>query len=135
MPMLTLLPLFASTCDHVAWIDPGRFVFDREMKVVAFIANGNAFAESNLDWLGPVDGTPLCDRDGRPVAFNPERSPRGQSAGIVPPRPQRPAMPARPKHPLTPRRPLFPAEPQSGWSPLGFAAWAGIVTESAPANE
>jgi hypothetical protein len=70
-------PLFSPSTKLVAWLEPGKFIYDLAMRPVAFISGGHAFSYPANAWLGPVDGLTLLDRNGKPVAFNPGHSSRG----------------------------------------------------------
>ena|SRR5712691_8292915 len=117
-------PLFSPSTELVAWIEPAAFVYDLAMRPVAFISNGHAFSyPDNNAWLGPVDVFTLLDRNGKPVAFNPDHSPRGSLPPLTPLTPLVPLRPLTPLTPLTPLRPLQPLTPLGGWSTLTFDAW------------
>ena len=114
--------LFSSDRRLVGWIDPGHAIFDAEMNYVAFVANENAWSVEG-SWLGAVHVVTLCDRSGRPVAWNPEHVPSAVVRPAPLGRPSHPKRPMRPKRPLPPMRPIMPKAPLGGWSPLSFEEW------------
>jgi len=121
---MPLEPLFSRDCDLVGWLEPGRYVFDRETNYIAFIVDRQAWSATGERWLGVVNDLTLCDRAGKPVAWS--RPPVvGTAAGMVQKRPMLPKVPMRPIRPLTPVRPLRPDAPRGGWSPMTFSDWLG----------
>lgn len=118
-----MLALFAPGRGLVGWLRPDAFVFDREMVAVAFIRKGHAWSMSTGNWLGPVDVSTLQDRNGRPVAWNPDHPPETRFGASMPGRPMKPNSPVRPMRPLQPVTPITPTTPAGGWSHLTFAAW------------
>jgi hypothetical protein len=116
-----LLPLFSSSCVHVGWLEPGRFVFDTETRFVAFIANGHAWSAISAAWIGPAVGHHLFDTDGRPVAWSPGSRLSAMGAPLRPVNVVRPVTPVRPVRPVSPIRPL--EAPMVAWSAFTFAEW------------
>ena len=112
--------LFAPDCALVGWIDPGRAIFDTEMRYVAYISGINAWSVSTGAWLGPVDNFTLCDRRGKPMAWNPSHPIRGQLTTPTSVTPLTPLQPLTPLRPLNPPTPLRPLTPLGGWSPMSF---------------
>ena len=125
---MPLEPLFSRDCDLVGWLEPNRYVFDREMNYIAFIVDRQAWSAAGDRWLGAVNGLSLCDRGGKPVAWSTPPV-AGTAAGIVQKRPMLPKAPMRPVKPLTPVRPLRPDTPRGGWSAMSFADWVGLKPE------
>jgi 4-fold beta flower protein len=126
---MPLAPLFSRDCDLVGWLEPDRYVFDRETNYVAFIVDRQAWSASGERWLGAVNGLTLCDRAGKPVAWS-KQPVAGTSAGMVQRRPMLPKVPMRPVKPLTPVRPLRPDAPRGGWSAMTFSDWLGPKRQS-----
>lgn len=116
-----LLPLFSSSCDHVGWLQPARFVFDTDMRFVAFITNGHAWSAISAAWIGPAVGHHLFDVDGRPVAWSPASPLRAIGAPLRPVNVVRPVSPVRPVRPVNPTRPI--SAPMVPWSGLTFFEW------------
>ena len=79
-----LLPLFDKDCDLVAWIDPGKSVFDLDMNWVAYVANNNLWSAKTNEWLGPISGLLCFDTRGKPVLWNPKERVRTVSAPARP---------------------------------------------------
>jgi hypothetical protein len=125
---MPLEPLFSRDCDLVGWLEPDRYVFDREMNCIAFIVDRQAWSASGDRWLGGVNGLNLCDRAGKPVAWSAPPV-AGTAAGMVQKRPMLPKAPMRPVKPLAPVRPLRPDAPRGGWSAISFADWVGPKPE------
>lgn len=128
-------PLYSPQGDLIGWIDPGRAVFDCEMDYIAYVAEGHAWCAVEEIWLGPVDVLTLRDRNGQPVAWNPERVPSAAAAMMPIGRPMRPPQPMRPRRPMPPVRPLPPKHPLGGWSGLSFAAWRRAGRPEEPPSE
>jgi hypothetical protein len=118
-----LKPLFSADCEHVAWLQPQKFIFDLEMAYVAFITNGHAWSARSGFWIGPVVGSHLFDMEGRPVAWNPEEPLRGMGRPLRPVNVVRAVSPVRPPRPVSPLRPFTAPAVAGGWSPLSFAEW------------
>lgn len=118
-----LLPLFDKDSDLVAWIEPGKSIFDLEMNWVAYIANGNLWSAKTNKWLGPVSGLLCFDTKGKPVLWNPKEQIRAIPAPLRPLNPLRPLTPLKPLKPLKPLRPLRPLTPLGGWSALSYYSW------------
>jgi hypothetical protein len=120
---MPLEPLFSQDCDLVGWLEPDRYIFDREMNYVAFIVDRQAWSASGEHRLGAVNGLTLCDPAGKPVAWSPKQPVAGTSAGMAQKRPMLPKRPMRPMRPMTPVRPLRPDAPRGGWSSMTFSDW------------
>jgi hypothetical protein len=118
-----LEPLFDNNSRFVGWIDPGRHMFDPDMRWIAFLAGGHAWSPETASWLGPVQGLTCFDREGRVVAWSPRRLVTGLVPGAHPIQPTRPARPLRPLAPVRPLRPIRPLTPVRGWSPIAFENW------------
>ncbi|WP_372663197.1 4-fold beta flower protein [Cohnella sp.] len=119
-----LQPLFDRYCNHVAYIDNGRFLFDTEMNWVAFVHNKQAWSKDNLQWLGPINGIVCMDKEGKVITWGIGQSIMGdlslhRKPKIVPELPQKPTSPMRPML----QSPPFPRTPLSGWSNLSFDNW------------
>jgi hypothetical protein len=126
---MRLEPLFSRDCDLVGWLEPDRYVFDRETNYIAFIVDRQVWSTTGERWLGAANGLTLCDRAGRPVAWS--KAPvAGTSAGTVHKHPMLPKRPMRPMRPLTPVRPLRPDAPRGGWSAMSFSDWLGPKRET-----
>lgn len=122
-----LKPLFAGT-QIVGWLEPGRFVFDRDMAFVAFIARGSAWTPRHGNWLGPANNDHLYDMSGRVVAWS-------QGLPIIDPgAPMRqlrmtpPVRPVRPVRPVLPPRPLRAPETRASRSGLSLSEWVQAGT-------
>jgi hypothetical protein len=116
-------PLFDSGSDLVGWTD-GRYVFDWEMRWVAWIGNGAAWSAQSGQYLGPVRRATFMDPGGRVVAWSTAEP--THALGVRPLRPIKPIKPIapiRPIRPITPIRPNSPVAPLGGWSGMSFAAW------------
>lgn len=94
-------PLFDRSCRLVGWIHRGKYIFDKRIKWIGFIAKGHAWASLGGTWLGQFDGKNCLDRNGRPLAWHP-------------------CQPVRSVSP-----PMTPMTPSGGWSPLSWAEWLG----------
>jgi hypothetical protein len=122
-----LHPLFNYDCKSVGWICPDLYVFDLDMKWIAFLHKEHAWAAVSGDWLGPMDGLNCLDQKGHVVAWNPLSRFR---VSFMPSRPARPARPVAPEafaKPVRPARPPRPVTPLVGWSQLSFASWVAQV--------
>lgn len=118
-----LLPLFDKDCDLVAWINPGKSVFDLDMNWVAYIANNNLWSAKTNEWLGPISGLLCFDTRGKPVLWNPKEQVRTVATPLRPLKPLRPLTPLKPLKPLKPLRPLRPLTPLGGWSEMSYYSW------------
>ena len=118
-----LLPLFDKDCDLVAWIDPGKSIFDLDMNWVAYIANNNLWSAKTNEWIGPISGLLCFDAKGKPVLWNPKENVRAILPPLRPLNPLRPLTPLKPLKPLKPLRPLRPLTPLGGWSVLSYYSW------------
>ncbi len=117
-------PLYDSKVSLVGWLDADGYIFDTSMNWVAFVADGNAWSSSTLQWLGPVLQSNCLDRTGKVVAWSPDHPVDGSWTPnppvLTPPRPVRPATPSTLSTPWTP---CTPWTPTGGWSPLSWQAW------------
>jgi len=118
-----LSPLFSPDCLHVAWLQPGRFVFDAGMGYVAFVANGHCWSAASGVWLGPLVDGHLHDIFGRPVAWTPAAPLKAIHRPLRPVNVVRAVRPVQPVRPVEPSRPLTAPTPPGSWSPLGFGEW------------
>jgi len=66
-----LYPLFDQDCELMAWIEPGRHIFDSDMNWIAYLANNQAWSAESGNWLGAVRGLLCMDNSGKPVLWNP----------------------------------------------------------------
>ena len=116
-------PLFDKDITLVAWIDPGRDIFNVNLDWVAYISNRNIWSSCLNKWLGIIDGRTCIDRWGGVVAWNPKDPIRSWRRHI--PRPLSPISPLRPLRPLRPLIPLRPLRPlvRHQWSNLTFNEW------------
>ncbi|MBM7871238.1 hypothetical protein JOC70_002736 [Clostridium pascui] len=119
-------PLYDRYRNLVAWVVNNQYIFDVNLRWVAYIANGYVW-NVNEQWIGAINNLTLFDRQGRVVAWNP-RFPISSLGGgsfykeepLFQPRPLRPEKPLIADEPLRPGR---PPRPPSGWSPLTFDKW------------
>lgn len=115
--------LYSPKCDLVGWLQPGKAIFDPDMKYVAFIANEHAWSAKTGNWLGPSDHTNFLDRSGKPVTFGARYTPKGRMAPMIPMRAMKPMVPMKPMKPMKPMRPMKPMTPMNGWSQMSFEEW------------
>ena len=115
--------LFDQLRRHIGWHFRNRHIYDTELRWVAYIANFNAWAVSNNEWLGPVVGYNCLDRLGRVVAWHPGQPVRNLYLPVYPGKPDRPVSPTRPLLPPAPVIPDPPHQPFGGWSPLSWQDW------------
>ena len=117
-------PLFDKKLAVVAWIDPGRYIFDLDLNWVAYISNGNVWNSVSNDWLGIVDGRTCIDKNGFIVAWSPKDPVRTWPRRLQ--RPLHPPLtPLTPLTPFPPLTPLIPLKPVGNylWSDLTFSEW------------
>lgn len=118
-----MTPLFSPNSDLVGWLNDDRFIYDLNINVVGFVEDDHAFSYPHCIWLGSVLGTTLQDRNGKPVAFNPDQAPEGQLKPLKPFTPFKPFEPFKPFRPFEPFKPFKPFTPMGGWSNLSFGQW------------
>ena len=116
-------PLFDNNSDLVAWVNPGRYIFDLNLEWTAYISSGNVWCSVTNGWLGVVDGRTCIDEYGCIVAWNPKDPIRSWKRHIL--RPLPPLPPLRPLRPLPPLPPLRPLRPliNHPWSHFTFNEW------------
>lgn len=121
---LVLDPLYDKNVNFVGWLEDRSYVFDRNLKWVAYIFNNYVWAVKTQKWIGELRGTNLLDRDGKIVAW----STNGPVIGALDPVEEPldiglPLMPAPPLIEGIPLNPGFAPEPIGEWSPLSFTQW------------
>lgn len=119
-----MFPLFDCNQELVAWISPGKNIFDTDMNWVAYIHNGHIWSSGTGNWIGPITDSLVClDTNGRVVAWNNPNKVEGIPKPPRPPRTPRSPRPPRPARPARPSRPARPPRPSRGWSSLSFDEW------------
>lgn len=117
-------PLYDKNADFVGWLVDFSFVFDKNLKWVAYIFNGYVWSVRTRRWIGELRGTNLLDRDGRIVAWSTSGPVIGaldivEAPLDIPP----PIMPPAPIIDDIPLNPGSAPEPAGEWSPLSFNQW------------
>ncbi len=118
-----VFPLFDKDCDHVGWIEPGKFIYNTDMQCVAFIVNNNAWSVESGNWLGPIQGLLCFDTNGKLVFWNPKEKITGK---VSAPRPSRQILsikPPQPEKPSDPSKPTKPKVAKDVWSDLSYFSW------------
>lgn len=118
-----LEPLFNCNCELVAWIDPGKNIFDTNMDWVAYISKENVWSSKTRRWLGPIKDLVCLDTRGKVFAWGKDSEIKGATHPLRPSTAIRPARPCRPPIPPKPTRPCRPVRPLGGWSNLSFEDW------------
>lgn len=119
-----MTPLFSPSTELVGWFSDNGFIFNLDLKAVAFVSGDNAFSYPDCEWLGSADESTMRDRIGKPVCYNPGHPATGSLPPLKPLKPLKPLRPLTPLKPLNPLRPLRALTPLGGWSALDFDSWA-----------
>ena len=120
-------PLFSGK-QIVGWIEPGRFVFDRDMAFIAFISRGNAWTQDKGFWLGPAHNDHLYDMAGRVVAWSQGLPIMDLGAPLRQMKMTPPVRPVRPVRPVLTTQPLRAPETRASWSSLSLSEWVAAGT-------
>lgn len=119
-------PLYDRYANLVAWVVNNQYIFDVNLRWVAYIADGYVW-NVNEQWIGAINRLTLFDRHGGVVAWSPRFTISSLGGGspfkeepLFQPRPLGPEKPLIAGQPLRPGR---PPRPPSGWSPLTFDEW------------
>jgi hypothetical protein len=118
-----LQPLYDRYCNHIAYLDSNRYLFDTDLKWIAFVDNRQVFS-LDLQWIGPINGAICMDKDGKVVAWGLGQKLMGDPSVHRKPKyaPRLPEAPVTFLRPMT-QSPPIPATPLVGWSNLSFADW------------
>jgi hypothetical protein len=119
-----LQALFDRYCNHVGWLQRDQFIFDPEMKWLAFIDNHNVWTVNPTVWVGAVHGVICMDHDGKVIAWGMGQRIVGDPSLRRKPKfvPMIPPDPTGMLRPMVPN-PQLPAAPLMGWSNLSFHEW------------
>ena len=118
-----LYPLFDKNCELIAWIDPGRHIFNSDMEWISYISSDHAWSSDSGNWIGPVNGLVCLDTYGKVFAWSNNSHVVGTSRPVHPVRAVRAVRPVRPVRPVSPVRPIRPVTPIGGWSDLSLREW------------
>jgi hypothetical protein len=123
--MAMLHALFDRYCNHVAWLERDRFLYDPDMKWLAFVHNKhNVWTKDTLRWAGTINGVICMDTEGKVVAWGIGQKIISDPSVQKKPKlvPKQPAEPTGTLRPLLPNPPI-PGTPLLGWSSLSFQEW------------
>jgi hypothetical protein len=120
---MVLESLFDYDSELVGWIDPGKYIYDADMNLIAFIYDEDIWSFETGSWLGKVAGLNCCDREGKVVAWNPGQEVENITKPAKPHKPLLPLKPAKPDKPPKPVQPFKPLKPLDGFSDLTFVQW------------